>query len=48
MPRYAALGVIGEYGLLDEFVHIGMDDDTVERIGDLPRGRGILAAGTPS
>jgi len=40
--RYAALGVIGEDGLLDEFVHIGMDDDTVERIGDLPRGRGIL------
>lgn len=44
--RYAALGVIGEHGMLDEFVHVGMDDDTVERIGDLPRGRGILGLPT--
>ncbi|MEU3648093.1 GAF domain-containing protein [Lentzea sp. NPDC034063] len=40
--RYAALGVIGEHGLLDEFVHVGMDETTVERIGELPHGRGIL------
>ncbi|MFG1644122.1 GAF domain-containing protein [Amycolatopsis sp. NPDC049252] len=40
--RYAALGVIGEHGLLDEFVHTGMDAELIERIGDLPRGRGIL------
>ncbi|MFJ8962702.1 GAF domain-containing protein [Lentzea sp. NPDC102401] len=40
--RYAALGVIGEHGLLDEFVHVGMDEATVERIGQLPHGRGIL------
>jgi GAF domain-containing protein len=40
--RYAALGVIGEHGLLDEFVHVGMDKNTVERIGELPHGRGIL------
>ncbi|MEU7785570.1 GAF domain-containing protein [Amycolatopsis sp. NPDC049159] len=40
--RYAALGVIGEHGLLDEFVHTGMDAELIERIGELPRGRGIL------
>ncbi|MEO6086355.1 MAG: GAF domain-containing protein [Umezawaea sp.] len=40
--RYAALGVIGENGLLDEFVHTGMDASTVELIGELPHGRGIL------
>ena len=28
--------------LLDEFVHVGMDENTVERIGELPHGRGIL------
>jgi GAF domain-containing protein len=40
--RYAALGVVGATGDLDEFVHVGMDEATVERIGDLPQGRGIL------
>ena len=40
--RYAALGVIGEHGELDEFVHAGMDGDTVEGIGELPHGRGLL------
>jgi signal transduction histidine kinase len=39
---YAALGVIGADGELDQFIHVGMDTSTVERIGDLPRGRGIL------
>jgi signal transduction histidine kinase len=40
--RYGALGVIGEDGLLVEFIHVGMDDDTVAAIGHLPEGRGIL------
>ena len=40
--KYAALGVIGHEGRLDEFVHSGMDDSIVERIGALPRGNGIL------
>ncbi len=40
--RYAALGVIGHDGRLEEFVHSGMDDETVEKIGALPRGKGIL------
>lgn len=39
---YAALGVIGDDGNLDEFVHVGMAPETVEAIGALPRGRGIL------
>lgn len=42
--RYAALGVIGPDGLLEEFVHTGMTADEVEQIGELPRGRGILGA----
>ena len=40
--RYAALGVLGHDGQLEQFVHAGMDDDLVAAIGDLPRGRGIL------
>ena len=42
--RYAALGVIGSDGLLEEFIHVGMDDTTVAAIGDLPKGRGLLGA----
>lgn len=40
--RYAALGVIAEDAWLREFIHVGMDDDTVEAIGHLPAGRGVL------
>ena len=40
--RYAGLGVLGRDGELEQFVHAGMDDELVARIGDLPRGRGIL------
>jgi signal transduction histidine kinase len=40
--RYAALGVLGRDGELEQFVHAGMDDDLVAAIGDLPRGRGVL------
>jgi two-component system, NarL family, sensor histidine kinase DevS len=42
--RYAALGVIGPDGLLEEFVHTDMTADEVARIGDLLRGQGILGA----
>ncbi len=42
--RYAALGVIGPDGMLEQFVHVGMDPDSVEQIGRLPRGRGILGS----
>jgi signal transduction histidine kinase len=40
--RYAALGVLGRDGELEQFVHAGMDDELVARIGELPKGRGIL------
>jgi len=43
--RYAALGVIDETGTeLERFLHTGIDAETVDRIGELPRGRGILGA----
>lgn len=38
--QYAALGVIGADGGLEQFVHVGMDDETVAAIGRLPEGRG--------
>lgn len=40
--RYAAVGVIGEHGELTRFVHSGIDAETAERIGELPKGRGVL------
>ena len=40
--RYAALGVVGPDGTLIEFVHCGMDQATVEAVGQLPHGEGLL------
>ena len=34
--RYAALGVVRD-GVLEEFIHTGMDAEQVARIGHLPR-----------
>ncbi|MFB6548889.1 GAF domain-containing sensor histidine kinase [Streptomyces sp. NPDC056405] len=44
--RYAAIGVVGEDGEgLADFVHHGVDEATVRRIGHLPDGRkGLLGA----
>jgi hypothetical protein len=42
--KYAALGVIGADGLLEQFLHVGMEEDTVRAIGELPKGRGVLGA----
>ena len=42
--EYAALGVIGSDGSLEQFIHVGMDDATVAAIGELPKGRGLLGA----
>ncbi|WP_410645074.1 GAF domain-containing protein [Amycolatopsis sp. lyj-346] len=42
--RYAALGVIGPDGQLVEFIHVGMDAETVARVGRLPEGKGLLGA----
>ncbi|MDO9410880.1 GAF domain-containing sensor histidine kinase [Patulibacter sp.] len=41
--RYAALGVLDEARTgLAEFLTLGLDEETRETIGDLPRGHGIL------
>jgi two-component system, NarL family, sensor histidine kinase DevS len=40
--QYAALGVLGEHGGLSRFIHAGMEEDQVARIGHLPRGEGLL------
>ncbi|WAB83909.1 GAF domain-containing protein [Microcella daejeonensis] len=42
--RYGALGVIGCDGRIEEFIHVGMPDDVVSLLGDLPQGRGLLGA----
>jgi signal transduction histidine kinase len=42
--RYGALGVIGQDGGLERFIHVGIDAPAVERIGHLPVGRGVLGA----
>jgi signal transduction histidine kinase len=39
---YGALGVLGADGQVRDFIHVGMADATVEVIGDLPTGRGVL------
>jgi signal transduction histidine kinase len=41
--RYAALGILTPArDELERFITLGIDDETRERIGDLPRGRGVL------
>lgn len=40
--RYGALGVLGDGGMLSQFVYVGIDDDTRELIGPLPTGHGVL------
>lgn len=41
--RYAALGVLDSGGReLERFLYVGLDDETKQAIGPLPRGRGIL------
>jgi signal transduction histidine kinase len=40
--KYAALGVIGEHGVLTEFLHEGLTAEQVARIGALPTGKGVL------
>ena len=40
--KYGALGVIGEHGVLSEFLHEGIGSEQALRIGHLPTGRGVL------
>jgi GAF domain-containing protein/HAMP domain-containing protein len=39
---YAALGVVDAAGRLAHFIPVGVDAETVRRIGALPQGRGLL------
>ena len=39
--RYGALGVRASDGTVASFVHAGIDDDTAQRLGDLPVGEGF-------
>ncbi|MGR3939058.1 sensor histidine kinase [Streptomyces sp. BRA346] len=40
--QYGALGVLGEEGTIKQFVTVGIDEETIARIGHYPRGEGIL------
>ena len=42
--QYGALGVIGHDRGLEQFIHVGVDDETSRRIGHLPEGKGLLGA----
>ncbi|MEV8213242.1 GAF domain-containing protein [Leifsonia sp. NPDC077715] len=42
--HYGALGVIAEAGGLEQFIHVGMPQTDVDRIGHLPEGHGLLGA----
>jgi signal transduction histidine kinase len=42
--RYVALGVLAPETGLEQFIHLGMDDETVAAIGHLPEGKGLLGA----
>ncbi len=42
--RYGALGVLAPGGGLEQFVHVGVDDETVARIGHYPEGKGLVGA----
>ena len=36
--------MIAHDGGLEQFIHVGVDDEVVERIGHLPQGKGLLGA----
>jgi signal transduction histidine kinase len=40
--RYAALGVVGDHGVLSEFLYDGIDREQATLIGHPPIGRGVL------
>ena len=40
--RYAALGVVGDYGTLVRFIPVGMSPDEIQKIDHPPVGKGLL------
>lgn len=42
--HYAALGVLDQQGELEQFIHLGMQQDDVEKIPHPPQGLGLIGA----
>jgi two-component system, NarL family, sensor histidine kinase DevS len=42
--RYAAVGVLGENGQLEQFIPVGMDEDEVQKMEHPPQGLGLIGA----
>lgn len=42
--EYGAMGVIADDQSLEQFITVGMDTETIARVGDLPEGKGLLGA----
>ena len=42
--RYAALGVMGDDGELEKFIHVGMTTEELSRMAHPPLGRGLIGA----
>ena len=40
--RYGALGILGDDGLIEEFVFVGLDHETAKSLGSHPQGNGVL------
>ena len=40
--RYAALGIVDSVGIIERFVTVGINPEDREKIGDPPRGHGLL------
>lgn len=40
--QYAAIGIVDAEGAIERFITSGISDEARERIGELPRGRGLL------
>ncbi len=40
--RYGALGVLGPDGHIARFLHVGLDEETLSVMDDLPEGKGLL------
>jgi signal transduction histidine kinase len=40
--QYAAIGIVNQDGTIERFITSGISDEDRARIGDLPRGRGLL------
>jgi signal transduction histidine kinase len=40
--QYGALGVLGENGKVEDFIHVGMDEEIAQQISHVPEGLGIL------